>query len=85
MTNRDAAKFDRPDALDVARADNRHVAFGLGLHHCLGAPLARMEARIAIGALVARAPRLRLATPHETLRWRPGFVLRGLESLPVSL
>lgn len=82
--NRDATKFDRPDALDVARANNRHVAFGLGLHHCLGAPLARMEARVAIGALVARAPRLRLRVPPEQLRWRPGFILRGLESLPVS-
>ncbi len=54
--NRDRARFDRADVLDVARAENRHVAFGLGLHHCLGAPLARMEARVAIGALVSRPP-----------------------------
>ena len=82
--NRDPAKFDRPDALDIGRSSNRHLSFGLGLHHCLGAPLARMEGTVAIGALVARAPRLRLRVPVSRLRWRPGFVLRGLEALPVS-
>ena len=82
--NRDAARFESPDALDIARSSNRHLSFGLGLHHCLGAPLARMEGVVAIGALVARAPRLRLRVEASELRWRPGFVLRGLEALPVS-
>ncbi len=70
--------------LDIGRSSSRHLSFGLGLHHCLGAPLARMEGAVAIGALVARAPRLRLRVPVSRLRWRPGFVLRGLEALPVS-
>ena len=82
--NRDGARFERPDVLDIARSSNRHVSFGVGLHHCLGAPLARMEAAVSIGALVARAPRLRLRVPVKPLRWRPGFILRGLEALPVS-
>ncbi len=81
--NRDSARFERPDVLDIGRSGNRHLAFGPGLHRCLGAPLARMEGAVA-SALVARAPRLRLRVPAAALRWRPGFVLRGLEALPVS-
>lgn len=83
--NRDAAHFDRPDALDVGRENNRHLSFGQGIHYCLGAPLSRMEAQIAIGALIKRAPNLRLRVSPERLRWRPGLILRGLEALPVSL
>jgi cytochrome P450 len=71
--------------MDVSRAENRHLAFGLGPHYCLGAPLARMEARVALEALLQRFPNLRLAAPAEQLHWRPGVSLRGLVSLPVSL
>ena len=83
--NTDGAHFADPDRLDVTRAENRHVAFGMGPHYCLGAPLARMEGRVAIGALIERFPGLRLAVPAEQLRWRPGAFLRGLSALPVIL
>lgn len=81
--NRDAAQFAQPDLLDVSRADNRHLAFGLGIHYCLGAPLARLEGRIALPLLFARLPTLRLAVPPAELRWRTGVLFRGLESLPL--
>jgi cytochrome P450 len=83
--NTDETRFPEAERLDVARAENRHLAFGLGPHYCLGAPLARMEARIALAALIQRFPQLRLAAPAEQLHWRPGVSLRGLVSLPVSL
>ena len=60
-----------PDALDITRPPNPHLAFGHGIHHCLGTPLARIEGRIALGALLSRFPRLRLAVPPHTLTWRP--------------
>lgn len=81
--NRDEKQFDRADELDLARQNNRHVAFGLGTHFCLGAPLARLEGQIAINTLVRRLTKLQLAVPVRTLRWRATPVLRGLESLPV--
>ncbi len=81
--NRDETAFPDPDRLDLARDGNRHLSFGHGIHYCLGAPLARLEAQIAIPRLLARAPGLRLATPPEKLRWRPSLVLRGLAELPV--
>jgi cytochrome P450 len=83
--NRDPAQFENPDILDLARSNNRHLAFGQGMHYCLGAPLARLEAQIALLTLVQRAPKLRLAVPPEQLRWRSSFVVRGLEFLPVEL
>jgi cytochrome P450 PksS len=83
--NRDERQFPDPDKLDLTREPNRHLAFGLGVHFCLGAALARMEGQIAIQALLRRAPRLRLAAAPEVLRWRRGLVLRGLEALPVTL
>ncbi len=83
--NADETRFPAPERLDVARGDNRHLAFGLGPHYCLGAPLARMEGRIAIEELIRRFPNLRLAVPVERLRWRPSVSLRGLVSLPVLL
>jgi cytochrome P450 len=83
--NRDEAIFTDPERLDIARAPNRHLGFGLGIHFCLGAPLARMEGRIAFNKLLARFPGIRLAVPREQIRWRMSPVFRGLESLPVCL
>ena len=83
--NRDERQFPRADTLDISRNPNRHLAFGMGVHYCLGAPLARLEGQIAIETLLRRAPNLRLAVSPEALRWRGGLVLRGLRSLPVAL
>lgn len=83
--NRDPHAFADPDELDVSRKDGQHLAFGHGPHFCLGAPLARMEGEIAIGSLLARFPRMRLAVPADELEWRPGMLLRGLAHLPVHL
>jgi len=82
--NRDPAVFVDPERLDVARADARHVSFGYGIHFCLGAGLARLEAQLAIGGLLARAPRLAPAFDESQLAWRPGWLLRGLAALPVT-
>jgi cytochrome P450 PksS len=82
--NRDESHFERPDELDVARENNRHLAFGDGMHFCLGAPLARLEGRIALEKLLSQRANLKLAVPASELRWRPGLNLRGLESLPVA-
>jgi cytochrome P450 len=80
--DRDPTQFPDPDRLDITRSDNRHIAFGMGIHFCLGAPLARMEGQIAINTLLARLPRLTLATDQP--RFRQSLTLRGLEALPVS-
>ena len=82
--NRDANYFDNPDSLDVTRENNKHLAFGQGVHYCLGAPLSRLEGQIAISTLVQRMPNLRLSIAPDQLRWRGGIILRGLEALPVS-
>ncbi len=66
--NRDEAVFVEPNTLDITREPNKHLSFGQGIHFCLGAPLARMEAQIAINALLHRAPRLRLKGQPESLR-----------------
>jgi cytochrome P450 len=81
----DPARFADPDRLDLDRNSSGHLAFGHGIHHCLGAPLARMEAEVALGALLARFPRLTLAVPASELRWRPVSLMNGLESLPIRL
>ena len=80
----DPERFADPDELDITRADNRHLAFGKGIHHCLGAPLARMEGQIAISTLLRRMPDLRLKGSLDSLSWRPGLILRGLRGLPVE-
>ena len=82
--NRDENHFERPDELDVGREPNRHLAFGDGIHFCLGAPFARLEGRIALEKLLSKRPHLRLAVSPTELRWRPGLNLRGLEALPVD-
>jgi len=80
--DRDPAQFPEPDRLDLSRADNRHIAFGWGIHFCLGAPLARVEGQIAIETLVRRLPRLELVT--EAIEYRQSLTLRGLKELPVK-
>jgi cytochrome P450 PksS len=82
--NRDERQFANADTLDLTREPNRHLSFGLGIHFCLGAPLARLEGQIAINTLLRRLPELRLAVPPGTVRWRGGLVLRGLQNLPVA-
>jgi cytochrome P450 PksS len=81
--NRDPDQFPEPHIFDIARSPNRHLAFGHGAHYCLGAPLARLEAQVAFTTLFKRLPRLLLAIPRESLKWRKGFLLRGLEHLPL--
>ncbi|MFJ9833872.1 cytochrome P450 [Streptomyces sp. NPDC101169] len=78
---RDAGRYADPDRFDIRRDARGHLAFGHGIHYCLGAPLARLEGRIAIGALLERAPGLALDGP--TGEWLPGLLMRGMRSLPV--
>ena len=82
--NRDPALVDDPDRLDVTRGELGHVAFGHGVHHCLGAPLARMEMRTAFPALLRRFPRLALAVPFEDVPFRATHFIHVLPSLPVT-
>lgn len=82
--NRDPAQFTDPDALDLRREECRHVGFGRGPHYCLGAPLARLEAEIALRTLFQRLPNLRLAIADDDLHWRPIPFFRSLASLPVA-
>jgi cytochrome P450 len=81
--NHDPAVFGDPDELDIARADNPHLAFGPGIHHCLGAQLARAELQIALGSLLQRFPGLVLAVGEDELNWRPRLGLRGPSAVPV--
>jgi cytochrome P450 len=83
--NRDPARYASPDELDIERGAAGHMAFGHGIHYCLGAPLARLEAEIAFGGLLNRFPAMTLAVSPESLRWRPSTLIRGLEALPVRL
>jgi cytochrome P450 len=82
--DRDAERFPDPDRLDVQREDTRHLAFGRGSHYCLGAPLARLEAEIALETLFRRLPNLRLAVAPNELEWRATPTFRRLETLPVA-
>jgi cytochrome P450 len=82
--HRDATAFACPHTLEIERPDNRHLGFGLGVHYCLGAPLARLEARVALGALLRRLPQARLGAPAETLRWCTNPILHGLRRLPLA-
>jgi cytochrome P450 PksS len=82
--NRDEHQFEHADQLNITRANNRHLSFGQGTHYCLGAPLARLEAKIAITALLKHMPQLRLACPPAQIRWKPGLILRGVQALPLE-
>jgi cytochrome P450 len=82
--NHDDVQFSNPDEFDIAREPNRHVAFGTGIHSCLGATLARLEGQIAFATLLSRMPDLALAIPRHEVRWRDATFLRGLTRLPVT-
>ncbi|MCB0063155.1 MAG: cytochrome P450 [Caldilineaceae bacterium] len=81
--NRDEERFANADQLDVTRQDNPHLTFGLGTHYCLGAPLARLELQIALATLLQRLPNIRLAVADEEIVYQSGFVIRGVQGLPV--
>ncbi|MFM9107487.1 MAG: cytochrome P450 [Chloroflexota bacterium] len=83
--NRDPRQFPDPDRFDITREPGRHLAFGMGIHACLGAPLARIEGQIALNSLLARFPDVRLAAPSSELVWRPGSLIHGYVALPVAL
>ena len=82
--NRDSAEFPTPNTLDITRKRNKHLQFGHGIHYCLGAPLARLEGRIGLWTLFTRLSNLRLTTPADQLKWRPGVLFRGLDTLPLQ-
>src|SRR5580658_9449548 len=83
--NRDPSRYAYPEGLDIGRDSGGHLAFGHGIHYCVGAPLARLEAEIAFGMLLERFGSMTLAVPPDALRWRPSSLIHGLESLPVRL
>lgn len=83
--NRDEAVFEKPDDLDLGRDPNRHLTFAFGKHFCLGNQLARLEGQIAIGELVRRFPRMRLAVDRDALQYKPVQALRGFRNLPLIL
>ncbi|GAA1548355.1 cytochrome P450 [Kribbella lupini] len=83
--NRDDAKFGAGGELDIRRTDNQHLGFGHGIHHCLGAPLARLEGRVALGMLFDRFPGLRLTEPDGDPRRTPGLLMNGIAELSVRL
>lgn len=83
--NRDPARFPAPDHLDLNRGTTGHLAFGHGIHRCLGAPLARIEAELALHAVISRYPDIQLAASTENLNWRHTRLMRGLTSLPLTV
>ncbi|MEW2521877.1 cytochrome P450 family protein [Actinacidiphila alni] len=82
--DRDPGRFPEPDTFDIRRRTQGHLAFGHGIHYCLGAPLARLEGRIAVRTLLERCPDLALAAAPTALTWRPGLLIRGVHKLPVT-
>lgn len=83
--NRDETVFDHPDSLDITRQPNRHLGFGLGIHYCVGAPLARLEAKVGFEILFERFPTFQLAVPRDQLTWKGAPALRGLTHFPIHL
>jgi nocardicin N-oxygenase len=84
VANRDERVFADPDRLDLTRDVASHLTFGHGVHHCLGAQLARLEIQVALATLVARFPTLRLAVAPDEVRWRADRLVRGVRALPVA-
>ncbi|ASF08097.1 putative cytochrome P450 [Nocardia brasiliensis NBRC 14402] len=84
IANRDGSVFAEPDTFDVHRSARQHIAFGYGVHQCLGQNLARLELEIILGGLLERIPTLRLAVPTEQLTLRPGTTIQGVNALPVT-
>lgn len=82
--NRDPAMFANPDGLDITRNPNKHIAFGNGIHYCVGAPLARMEGAIAFNTLLRRLPKLELTADVDALEWNPTILLHGMKTMPVT-
>jgi cytochrome P450 PksS len=83
--NHDDTQFPDPEKFDIKRDPNKHLSFGQGAHFCIGAPLARLEGKIALTTLFRRFPNVHLAQPAEELRWRKSLIVRGVEELPVIL
>ena len=83
--NRDPGAFANPDTFDIARSPNHHLSFGEGIHFCIGAPLARLVSSIAIGSILERYSRLRLADPDAPLVYHGSYILRGLKTLPMAV
>jgi cytochrome P450 len=83
--NRDRAKFPDPEKFDISREPNEHVAFGEGIHFCIGAPLARLEASVAFSAMLDRFPKLRFKDPDLTPQYKGSYILRGIDSLPMAI
>ncbi|MFN8439246.1 MAG: cytochrome P450 [Caldilineaceae bacterium] len=81
--NHDESRYAHADTVDIERQNNRHLAFGMGVHYCVGAPLARMEGQIALNTLIQRLPNLQLAVPVEELQWSNTVVVRGMKHMPV--
>lgn len=82
--NRDETVFENPETFDITRENNRHIAFGHGSHFCLGAPLARLEAKIAITTLFKRMPELQIKGDREDIKWQGNYLMRSLEELPLT-
>jgi cytochrome P450 PksS len=82
--NRDPAYFKDPNVFDITRENNKHIAFGLGIHYCVGAPLARMEGAIAINTLLKRLPNIQLAVNVDDLQWNESILLHGMKEMPVT-
>ncbi|PFE93312.1 cytochrome P450 [Bacillus thuringiensis] len=82
--NRDETVFENPEVFDITRENNRHLAFGHGSHFCLGAPLARLEAKIAITNLFNRMPELKIKGNREEIKWQGNYLMRSLEELPLT-
>ncbi|TWT24262.1 cytochrome P450 [Planomicrobium sp. CPCC 101110] len=83
--NHDPEKFNDPETFDITREKSPHLAFGMGIHFCLGAPLARLEGEIAISSLLERFPDMQLEIDKKELEWRPGMIVRGVKEIPLSV